>query len=323
MQKFDKNLNCNSFFDFSFQINYKNFDINLKSGKIFGFLFVDFCADVILCFHMSGYDLNGLNEEQKLALLETEGVVLVTAGAGSGKTRLLTHRICYLIQQLGVSPFNILAITFTNKATNEMKTRLENMGAKGVWISTFHSMCVRILRENIDRLDGFDKNFTIIDENDKNKIIKELLKKNGVDEDDKEKVSKHLENIKNKGLDIDEYFEALAEFARDKDLRVFQRVCHEYEERLKKSNALDFDDLLNKTLFLFHNFGDVLKKYAQRFQYILVDEFQDTNLVQYKLVKLLASVQTCLSSATRTSAYILGAGRIFTTSSISKTTFQT
>lgn len=214
----------------------------------------------------------------------------MTAGAGSGKTRLLTHRICYLIQELGISPYNILAITFTNKATNEMKTRVEEMGARGVWISTFHSMCVRILRENIDRFEGFDRNFTIIDEGDKNKIIKDLLKKNGVDEDDKEKVSRHLENIKNKGLDIDEYFEALAEFARDKDLKTFQKVCHEYEEYLHKSNSLDFDDLLNKTLSLFYNFKDVLNKYAERFQYILVDEFQDTNLVQYKLVKLLASV---------------------------------
>ncbi len=239
---------------------------------------------------MSGYDIESLNEEQKQALLQTEGVVLVTAGAGSGKTRLLTHRICYLIKELGVSPRNILAITFTNKAANEMKTRVSQMCDGGVWISTFHSMCVRILRENIDRLDGFDKNFTIIDENDRNKILKELLQKNNVDEDDKEKVAHHLENIKNKGLDIDEYFAALAEFARDKDLLAYQRICHEYEEHLRKSNALDFDDLLNKTLFLFHNFKDVLNKYADRFQYVLVDEFQDTNLVQYKLVKLLVSV---------------------------------
>ncbi len=240
---------------------------------------------------MSEYDLESLNEQQKEALLETEGVVLVTAGAGSGKTRLLTHRICYLIKEKGVSPYNILAITFTNKATNEMKERVAKMCDGGVWISTFHSMCVRILRENIDRLDGFDKKFTIIAENDKSKIIKDLLKKNNVDEDDKDKVSMHLENIKNKGLDIDEYFDALAEFDRNKTkLRVFQKVCLEYEEYLRKNNSLDFDDLLNKTLFLFHNYPDVLAKYAQRFHYILVDEFQDTNLVQYKLIKLLASV---------------------------------
>ena len=235
--------------------------------------------------------MESLNEQQKEALLETEGVVLVTAGAGSGKTRLLTHRICYLIKEKGVSPYNILAITFTNKATNEMKERVAKMCDGGVWISTFHSMCVRILRENIDRLDGFDKKFTIIAENDKSKIIKDLLKKNNVDEDDKDKVSMHLENIKNKGLDIDEYFDALAEFDRNKTkLRVFQKVCLEYDEYLRKNNSLDFDDLLNKTLFLFHNYPDVLAKYAQRFHYILVDEFQDTNLVQYKLIKLLASV---------------------------------
>ncbi len=234
--------------------------------------------------------MNSLNQQQKDALFSTEGVVLVTAGAGSGKTRLLTHRICYLIQEKGVSPYNILAITFTNKATNEMKERVSAMCDRGVWISTFHSMCVRILRENIDRLDGFDKHFTIIAENDKNKILKDLLEKNGVDEDEKEKVANHLENLKNKGLDIDEYFDALAEFDRNKNLLIYKKVCHEYEEYLCKNNALDFDDLLNKTLFLFHNYKDVLNKYAQRFEYILVDEFQDTNLVQYKLVKLLASV---------------------------------
>ena len=240
---------------------------------------------------MSKYDLDSLNEQQKEALFETEGVVLVTAGAGSGKTRLLTHRICYLIKEKNVSPHNILAITFTNKATNEMKERVSQMCDRGVWISTFHSMCVRILREHINRIEGFDGKFTIIAENDKTKIIKELLKKNNIDEDDKDKVSTHLENIKNKGLDIDEYFDALIEIdSNKKNLRQYQKVCLEYEEYLRKNNSLDFDDLLNKTLFLFHNYPDVLAKYAERFKYILVDEFQDTNLVQYKLIKLLSSV---------------------------------
>ncbi len=238
---------------------------------------------------MSGYDLQSLNEEQKQALLETEGVVLVTAGAGSGKTRLLTHRICYLIEH-GVSPFNILAITFTNKATNEMKLRIAQMCDCNVWISTFHSMCVRILRENIDLMDGYTKNFTIIDENDKDKIIKDLLKKHQCEDDEKSKVTTHLDNIKNKGLDVDEYFSALAEFNHNKDLKVYEAICNEYEAYLHKNNALDFDDLLNKTLFLFHNFKDVLFKYSDRFKYILVDEFQDTNLVQYKLIKLLCNV---------------------------------
>ncbi|MBP3619124.1 MAG: UvrD-helicase domain-containing protein [Clostridia bacterium] len=238
---------------------------------------------------MSGYDLNSLNEEQMQALLQTEGVVLVTAGAGSGKTRLLTHRICYLIEK-GVSPYNILAITFTNKATNEMKERVSQMCDRNVWISTFHSMCVRILRENIDRLEGYNKNFTIIAENDRDKIVKELLEKFGCEAEEKDKVICHLESIKNKGLDIDEYFMPIREYDKSRNIKIYQQVCWGYEEYLRKNNALDFDDLLNKTLFLFQNFKDVLNKYAERFVYILVDEFQDTNLVQYKLVKLLASV---------------------------------
>ncbi len=240
--------------------------------------------------YMSGYDLNSLNEEQRKALVATEGIVLVTAGAGSGKTRLLTHRILYLIKELGISPYNILAITFTNKATNEMKERVVSMGGQGVWISTFHSMCVRILREHIQNIDGYTKNFSIIGDADKAKILKELLKAENVDDDEKDKVSKHLENIKNKGLDIDEYFDALEEMDKNKNLRIYRKICFAYEEYLKKNNALDFDDLLNKTLFLFHNYKNILKIYAERFQYILVDEFQDTNLVQYKLIKLLASV---------------------------------
>lgn len=242
-------------------------------------------------FDMSSYDLSSLNKEQMQALLQTEGVVLVTAGAGSGKTRLLTHRVCFLVQEKGVSPFNILAITFTNKATNEMKTRLESMNCHGVWVSTFHSLCVRILRENIDALQGYTKNFSIIAENDKDKIIKDLLKKNNLDDEDKNRVCAHLENIKNKGLDIDEYFAALREVdKKNKNLVVFERICFAYEEFLHQNNALDFDDLLNKTLFLFRNYPNILQKYAERFKYILVDEFQDTNLVQYKLIKLLCSV---------------------------------
>jgi len=237
---------------------------------------------------MKNFDINSLNAEQKEALLQTEGVVLVTAGAGSGKTRLLTHRICYLIER-GVSPYNILAITFTNKATNEMKERIAKMCDCRVWISTFHSMCVRILREHIDLIDGYDKNFTIIDEADKDKIIKDLLKKHQCEEDDKEKVEKHLDNIKNKGLDIDEYFSEIRQWDKSANIKIYERICFEYEAYLRKNNSLDFDDLLNKTLFLLNNYKDVLNKYADRFEYILVDEFQDTNLVQYKLIKLLAS----------------------------------
>lgn len=239
--------------------------------------------------YMSDYDISSLNDEQKQALMQIDGVVLVTAGAGSGKTRLLTHRICYLIEN-GVSPYNILAITFTNKATNEMKERVSKMCDRGVWISTFHSMCVRILRENIEFLDGYTKNFTIIAENDRTKILKDLLKAHFCLDDELEKVEMHLDKIKNKGLDIEEYFSALQEYDRKSNLVTYQKICFEYENYLHKNNALDFDDLLNKTLFLFNNFKEVLFKYADRFHYILVDEFQDTNLVQYKLVKMLASV---------------------------------
>ncbi len=235
------------------------------------------------------FDIDSLNDEQKEALFQTEGVVLVTAGAGSGKTRLLTHRICHLIEK-GVCPYNILAITFTNKATNEMKERLFSMGLERVWISTFHSMCVRILRENIDCLDGYDRNFTIIAEADRDKILKDLLKKYQCEEDEKNRVISHLENIKNKGLDIADYFSALREFGKNSQLKIYEKICYDYEDFLHKNNSLDFDDLLNKTLFLFHNFKDVLLHYASRFEYILVDEFQDTNLVQYKLIKLLSSV---------------------------------
>ena len=238
---------------------------------------------------MSDFDIDSLNDEQKQALFQTEGVVLVTAGAGSGKTRLLTHRICYLIEK-GVSPYNILAITFTNKATNEMKERISRMVNARIWISTFHSMCVRILRENIDRLEGYTKDFTIIAEADKDKILKELLKKYQCEDDEKNRVESHLDNIKNKGLDIDEYFSAIRQYNKSRDLVIYEKICYDYEEYLHKNNALDFDDLLNKTLFLFHNYKDVLDHYANRFHYILVDEFQDTNLVQYKLIKLLASV---------------------------------
>lgn len=238
---------------------------------------------------MNNYDLSTLNDEQKEALLQTEGVVLVTAGAGSGKTRLLTHRICYLIEN-GVSPYNILAITFTNKATNEMKERIATMCDRNIWISTFHSMCVRILRENIHYLPGYDTNFTIIAEADRDKILKDLLKKNNYDEREKENVETHLNNIKNKGLDIEEYFSALKEYEKNPQLDIYEKICLQYEDFLHKNNALDFDDLLNKTLFLFNNYKEVLFRYAERFRYILVDEFQDTNLVQYKIVRLLASV---------------------------------
>lgn len=237
---------------------------------------------------MNKFDINSLNDEQKNALKELDGVVLVTAGAGSGKTRLLTHRICHLVLDKGVSPYNILAITFTNKATNEMKERIEEMGVSNVWVSTFHSMCVRILRRDIENIRGYDRNFTIIDENDREKILKEICKTLGI-EDDIEKVEHHLDNIKNKGMDIEEYFSSLVQFGNRENLLKYKNAIYSYEKKLFENNSLDFDDLLNKTLFLFNNFPNVLAYYAERFKYILVDEFQDTNLVQYKLIKLLTS----------------------------------
>ena len=229
-----------------------------------------------------------LNEEQKTALLSIDGVNLVTAGAGTGKTRLLTHRIAYMIDELGVDPYNILAITFTNKAANEMKTRVEKLviGGNRVWISTFHSMCVRILRKDIEKLgSNYTKNFTIYTDTDTNRVLKQVLKSFGI-EDDVKKYEFHISNCKNKNKTILEYEKEL-EYTRDRDdiLRVFK----EYERILKDSNALDFDDLLTKTYELFTKNPDILEFYSKRFEYVLVDEFQDTNKIQYDLIKLLVS----------------------------------
>ncbi len=234
------------------------------------------------------YDINDLNEVQLEIAKDTEGTILVTAGAGSGKTRLLTHRICYLIDNDFADATQILAITFTNKATREMKERIQNMSTKayGVWISTFHAMCVKILRENIDNLDGYTKYFTICDENDRKKIIKGAVKGLGIDREGfADKLSWHISQAKNEGLSVTEYCKLIN---YDKDLELIQKGFDKYEEELKRCNSLDFDDLLYKTLVLFEEFENVLEKYQKKFKYILVDEFQDTNVVQYKLVKLLS-----------------------------------
>ncbi|MBE5735020.1 MAG: ATP-dependent DNA helicase PcrA [Clostridiales bacterium] len=234
------------------------------------------------------YNINDLNDMQLQIAKDTEGAILVTAGAGSGKTRLLTHRICYLIDENFADPTEILAITFTNKATREMKERIQNMStmAYGVWVSTFHAMCVKILRENIENLDGYTKYFTICDENDRKKIIKSVVKNLGVDKEGfAEKLSWHISQAKNEGLSIIEYCKLIS---YDTDLELIQKGFSEYEEELRRCNSLDFDDLLYKTLVLFEEFSDVLQKYQKKFKYILVDEFQDTNVVQYKLVKLLS-----------------------------------
>ena len=236
------------------------------------------------------YDINSLNEEQLIPLKQTKGAVLVTAGAGSGKTRLLTHRVAYLIEHEGVSPYNILAITFTNKAAGEMKARISDMvyGADRVWISTFHSMCAKILRMEISALPPYTKDFSIFSESDSDKLIKEVLAERGVKDDKiKKDLIYHISNWKNNGQSYEQY---ISTHESEFDIHKIGAMMLAYEEKLKKNNALDFDDLLVKTVLLFTKNPDILERYANRFEYILVDEFQDTNSVQYKLVKMLASV---------------------------------
>ncbi len=237
---------------------------------------------------MNNFDFSSLNTEQKAALVETEGAVLVTAGAGSGKTRLLTHRVAFLLSK-GISPYNILAITFTNKATREMAERVKAMCPDGdrIWISTFHSMCAKILRMDADAL-GYNRNFTIYAEDDSEKVVKEILNEMSLAEDKwKKNVLFHISNWKNTIMSLAEYERACAAVV---DIKKIVLIIDEYEKRLKKNNALDFDDLLIKTYKLFLNHDEIRLKYAQRFEYILVDEFQDTNTVQYELVRQLASV---------------------------------
>ena len=241
---------------------------------------------------MLGYNIESLNEEQKSALNAIDGAILVTAGAGSGKTRLLTHRVAFLIDQKRVSPYNILAITFTNKAAGEMKERISQMvdGADQVWISTFHSMCAKILRREISALTPFDKNFTIYSDTESEKAVKDIFEERSIfDEKDKLKKSLfyHLSAWKNGVMSLQEYLDCHSD---DEDMRKIGMLMSEYEDKLARLNALDFDDLLRKTYDLFKNNPDILNRYATRFEYILVDEFQDTNTVQYELVKMLASV---------------------------------
>lgn len=239
---------------------------------------------------MINYDLSTLNEEQLAPLKVTEGAVLVTAGAGSGKTRLLTHRVAYLIKDLGVNPFNILAITFTNKAAGEMKERIAQMvdGAERVWISTFHSMCAKILRMDIAAMPPYTKDFSIYSESDSEKVLKDSCNEWGITDDKiKKSVSFHISNWKNGALSLSEY---LLLHKDDENIDRIGKIISSYQSKLEKNNALDFDDLLCKTVQLFKSCPQVLAYYANRFKYILVDEFQDTNSIQYDLVKMLASV---------------------------------
>ena len=229
--------------------------------------------------------LRNLNDEQKLPASILDGAILVTAGAGSGKTRMLTHRIAHMVSELKVSPLNILAITFTNKAANEMKERLSKMieGADYMWVCTFHSMCSRILRYNIDSL-GFTKSFSIYGDTEKSRIIKRVME--SVKSDiNAETYAWHISNAKNNLLSPEKY----SKYIKDpKKCFAITKVYQDYEAELFKANALDFDDLIVKTYELFTKFPEVLEMYQNKFKYIFVDEFQDTNTAQYELVKLLA-----------------------------------
>lgn len=235
---------------------------------------------------MSIYDT--LNEEQKKACFQTEGPVLILAGAGSGKTRVITHRIAYLMEECDVNPWNILAITFTNKAAGEMRSRVDSLigfGAESVWISTFHSMCVRILRRFIDGI-GYDTNFTIYDQDDARSVIRQILQdmRDTGDLKDRQVLSR-ISQAKNNMEDA-RYFEEHHQGTYQDE--IIGKVYEEYEKRLKKNNALDFDDLLLKTVELFEARDDVLQNYQERFRYIMVDEYQDTNRVQFELVRQLS-----------------------------------
>lgn len=232
--------------------------------------------------------LNSLNEEQIKPVLDTEGAVLVIAGAGSGKTRVLTTRIAYLINEKGVLPSEILAITFTNKASAEMKLRLEKIigDVSDMWCSTIHSMCVRILRGNIEKL-GFERNFSIYDETDKDKALKRVMSDLNYDvEKNLKTVKNRISMAKNECLSPEDYkISHEGEYYAEETAIIYD----EYEKTLARSNSLDFDDLLFKTYELFKKFPSVADKYSERFRYVFIDEFQDTNRVQFEIAKRLAS----------------------------------
>jgi DNA helicase-2/ATP-dependent DNA helicase PcrA len=237
---------------------------------------------------MSLYDT--LNEQQKKGVFTTEGPVLILAGAGSGKTSVLTRRIAYLIEKKNVNPWNIMAITFTNKAAGEMRERVDGMvgfGSESIWVSTFHSTCVRILRRHIDRL-GFDNSFTIYDSEDSKSVMKDVCKKLNIDTKQlKERtILNAISSAKDNLITTTEYeMSAIGDYQKKR----ISAAYAEYQLTLKKNNALDFDDLIVKTVELFKSCPDVLENYQNRFRYIMVDEYQDTNTAQFELIRLLAS----------------------------------
>ena len=233
--------------------------------------------------------MEGMNDRQKEAVLHTEGPLLILAGAGSGKTRVLTHRTAYLIEEKGVNPYNIMAITFTNKAAGEMRERIDELvgyGSESVWVSTFHSTCVRILRRYIDRI-GFSTNFTIYDADDQKTLMKDICKRLSINTKIyKEKTFLNvISHLKDELVDpITFSLQAQGDYVKQKQAQVYQ----EYQAALRNNNALDFDDLIVKTVELFRTDADVLDYYNERFRYIMVDEYQDTNTAQFQLIRLLA-----------------------------------
>ena len=234
--------------------------------------------------------VQNMNENQLKAILKTQGAVMVIAGAGSGKTRVLTNRIAYLIAEKNVLESNILAITFTNKAAKEMKERIYNLvgdTSKYIWINTFHSMCVRILRQHIDLL-GYNKNFTILDTSEQKTIIKNIVKELNLSEDSYQpnNILKIISNSKNSMISVNE-MKAQARFGFMKNVA---EIYEYYQKYLKKNSVLDFDDLMLKTIVLFEKHSEVLALYQNKFEYIHVDEYQDTNVIQYKLIKMLSEV---------------------------------
>ena len=237
---------------------------------------------------MSNYD--NMNKRQKEAVFHTEGPLLILAGAGSGKTRVLTHRIAYMIEEKGVNPWNIMAITFTNKAAGEMRERVDKIvgfGSESIWVATFHSSCVRILRRHIDRL-GYDSNFTIYDTDDQKTLIREICKRLEIDTKmiKERSIISAISSAKNELISPVEYeLRVMGDYVKKK----ISQVYREYQAALKKNNALDFDDLLVKAVELWKACPDILEMYQNRFQYIMVDEYQDTNTVQFEFIRLLAA----------------------------------
>lgn len=238
--------------------------------------------------YISNQLLSGLNPVQQEAVKTTDGPLLLMAGAGSGKTRVLTHRIAYLMAEKHVAPWNILAITFTNKAAREMKERVESIlgpGADDIWISTFHSMCVRILRRDIDRI-GINRNFSILDTADQLSVIKGILKERNLDPKkfDPRSILGTISSAKNELTEPEEFSKVAGGYYD----QVVSDVYTDYQKKLLKNQSLDFDDLIMTTIKLFDRVPEVLEFYQRKFQYIHVDEYQDTNRAQYMLVKQLA-----------------------------------